>query len=130
MALRPATRHALQKPPRLPSIIKEQRFLLPPPGAKDVVQFYEINSLLKTANYLMKVEDRMLPVAFFAGPRYSFKTIIGFLRQLRKWKAQGYSHVLMAHGADPIVSIHQPFGRYYVWEHRLKTMRHIEPISK
>jgi hypothetical protein len=93
------------------------------------MKFYGIDSLLKTASYLMKVEGR-IPVAFFAEPRYGFKTIIGFLLQLRKWKAQGYSHVLMAHGADPLVSIHQPFGKYYIWKHRLKTMRHIEPTNR
>ena len=129
MRLTPATRHVLQKPPRRPSVIKEQRFLLPPPGAKDKVKIYSVDTLLKVANYLVRVEDRMLPVAFFAEPRYGFRTIIGFLKQVRKWKAQGYSHVLMAHG-DPIVSIHQPFGKYYVWEHRLKTLKYIEPINR
>lgn len=132
MRLSPATRHALDKPyrPGPPSIIKEQRYLLPPEGAKPVSKFYPIDSLLKTANYLIRVEDRMLPVAFFVEPRYSFRGIIGFLGRIRQWKAEGYTHVLMVHGADPTVSIHQPFGRYYVWEHRLKTLKHIEPINR
>lgn len=131
MPLTLATKHALDKPyrPRPPSVITEQRYLLPPAGAKPVMKFYSIDTLLSTANYLIRVEDRMLPVAFFAEPRYGFRTIIGFLHRIRQWKAEGYTYVLMVHGADPKVSIHQPFGRYYLWEHRLKTLKHIEPVN-
>jgi hypothetical protein len=112
------------------SVITEQRYLPAPASAKPVMEFYPIDALLKAANYLIRVEDRMLPAAFFAEPRYGFKTAIGFLRQIREWKSEGYTYVLMAHGADPQVSIHQPFGRYYVWEHRLKTLKHIEPVNR
>lgn len=132
MPLTPATKHALDKPyrPRLPSVVTEQRYLLPPADAKPVMEFYPIDTLLSAANYLIRVEDRMLPVAFFAEPRYGFKTAIGFWRRIREWKSEGYTYVLMVHGADPIVSVHQPFGRYYVWEHRLKTLKHIEPVNR
>jgi len=140
--LSPATRHVFNKHVfddhvfgnekpllRAPSLIKEQRYLPPPDDAPFIERTYDIKSALKAANYLVRVEDRMLPVAFFAEPRFGFRTIIGLLTQLRKWKKQGYTKILMVHKPDPKVSVHQPFGRYYVWEYRLKTLKHIEPLK-
>jgi hypothetical protein len=138
----PATRHVFakhafndhvfgsEKPLRQPSLIKEQRYLPPPDDAPFIEQTYDINSVLKAANYLVRVEDRMLPAAFFAEPRYGFRTIIGLLTKVRQWKNQGYTRVRMVHKPDAKVSVHQPFGRYYVWEWRLKTLKDIEPINK
>lgn len=137
MRLSPATRlvtdpetHPLLRVPRPPNIIKEQRFLPAPADAPPVQKFYPIDNVMSAAKYLVRVEDRMLPVAFFAEPRYGFRTIIGFYNQLRTWKQEGYNYVLMVHGADPTVSVNQPFGRYYIWENRLKTLRYLEPIMR
>lgn len=125
-------RHALDKPfyPGTPSLTMEQRYLAPPPNAPYVEASYDIDSVLKAANYLVGVEDRMLPVAFFAEPRFGFRRVIDLLTHVREWKKQGYTRILMIHKPDPQVGFNQPFGRYYVWEHRLKTLKDIEPLDR
>lgn len=135
--LSPATAHALKKP-FYPSDngrggrleIREQRYLAAPLNAPDVKHAYPIDSLLNTARYLVKVEDRMLPVAFFAEPRYGFNSVIEYMQKLGQWKAEGYTHVLMFHGADPTVSHNQPFWKYYLWMNRLKTLKYLEPLRE
>lgn len=114
----------------LPDAIEEQRYLPAPKGSRDVTKFYPIDGLITTVDYLLKVNDRMLPVAFFAEPRYGFATVVGMHNHLKQWDKEGYTHVVMTHGADPSVSIHQPFMRYYIWQNRLKTMTHFEPVRR
>ena len=132
MALTSATRHALEKPfyPRTPSVVMEQRYLPPPANAPFIEKTYDIDSALKAANYLVGVEDRMLPVAFFAEPRFGFRRVIDLLTRLREWKRQGYTQIVMVHKPDPQVGFNQPFGRYYIWEYRLKTLKQLEPINR
>lgn len=141
MQLTPATRHVFEphifdpspktKHRKRPaSLIREQRYLPPPDNAPFIERVYDIERVLKAANYLVRVEDRMLPVAFFAEPRYGFRTVIDLLTRVRQWKNQGYTQIRMIHKPDPQVSVHQPFGRYYVWEWRLKTLKEVEPLGK
>ena len=120
----------MKKQLQLPDTIDEQRFVPAPKGSRDVTKFYPIDGMIKTIDYLLKVHDRMLPVAFFAEPRYGFSTVIGLHNRLKQWKREGHTDVLITHGADPRASIHQPFMRYYVWQNRLKTMTHIEPVTR
>jgi len=115
---------------RPPSLIQEQRYLPPPDNAPFIEKIYGIDHVLSAAKYLIGIEDRMLPVAFFAEPRYGFRSVIDLLGRLRQWKSQGYTQILMVHKPDPKVGFNQPFGRYYIWEYRLKTLKRLEPINR
>lgn len=128
--LAPATWHEIKRQLRLPDDIEEQRFIPAPRGSRDVTKFYPIEQLIDAIDYLLKVQDRMLPVAFFAEPRYGFATIIGMHNRLKSWKRQGYTDLIITHGPDLRASIHQPFMRYYIWQNRLKTMTHMEPVRR
>ena len=87
---------------------------------------YDIKALLKTAKYLIEVEDR-IPPGFFAGRRLIFENIIDFYRTLLKWKNAGYNSVEMVYAPDPPASANQPFVQYYIWLHRLSTMLAVQP---
>ena len=90
---------------------------------------YDINSLLKTARYLMIVEDR-IPPGFFADNRPVFRNIITFYRDLLHWKKEGYRSVEMVVPPDPPASVNQPFVKYYIWLFRLYHALSIRPSMK
>jgi hypothetical protein len=92
------------------------------------VRVYTLENLLKTSKYLLNVEDKVSP-AVFVGGRDILKLFVDFERTLKKYKRKGFSLVSMEFDPDPIRSVHEPYGKYYIWIHRLKTLRSIKPVS-
>jgi hypothetical protein len=90
---------------------------------------YDINSILKTAKYLLVVEDR-IPPAFFVDNRAVFQNIISFYRALLRWKNEGYLSVEMVVPPDPPANVNQPFVQYYIWMFRLYHALLIRPSMK
>lgn len=91
-----------------------------------IVRAYDINALIKTARYLILVEDR-IPPGFFASRRLIFESIIDFYRTLLRWKNAGYSSVEMVVPPDPPANVNQPFVQYYLWLYRLSHLLAIQP---
>lgn len=87
---------------------------------------YDITNLLKTAKYLIEVEDR-IPPGFFASRRYIFEDVVSFYRTLLRWKNSGYRSVEIICPPDPPASVNQPFVQYYIWLYRLANMVAIQP---
>jgi len=94
-----------------------------------IIRSYDINKLLKTAKYLVEVEDR-IPPGFFVNRRLLFENIIDFYRALLRWKNQGYLSVEIIVPPDPPANVNQPFVQYYIWIYRLSNMLAIQPSMK
>jgi hypothetical protein len=93
------------------------------------IRAYDINKLIKTAKYLIEVEDR-IPPGLFAYRRVIFENVIDFYRALLRWKKQGYLSVEIIVPPDPPANVNQPFVKYYLWIYRLSNMLAIQPSMK
>lgn len=88
---------------------------------------FDLETLLKTARYLVKVEDGILP-GFFLNNRPNFEDMIAFYRTLLKLQEQGYKKVRLKWKFEPELNIYQPFYQYYLWQTRLQSLESITPI--
>lgn len=92
-----------------------------------VTKVYTIEELLKTSKYLLNVEDK-IPPGMFVGGRDTLKLLVDFNLLLTKFKKNGAKLVMMSYDSDMPKSVHEPFVKYYIWIHRLRTMTEIKPI--